>query len=207
MKVMIYIVVPILILTTHIFHVSGQVTGTSSSDGLSLTLKLREFSTSRLTIDLTLENKASEEIYVALNPRDLVGKLGFYVNADESNPSVLLLSSQVYPMPSSFVYSDETSVELKRLLPSERFSERLVLKAPFKETDPPFGAHLMARKTVFSPEKVNRIIVAFGYFPADGVGNLANRRVKGTAPVRLNDGRRTTLLELQKIATAELVLH
>jgi hypothetical protein len=204
---MINIAAPILLLIAHMIHASAQVHGPKSPDGLSLTLKLKEFSRSRITMELTLKNTTSGEIYFATNPSDLDGKLGLYIDAVDSDTSVMFLSSQVYPPVPFFLYSDETSVKLKRLGPSETVAIPVVLNAPFKETDPPFAASVMTKKNVFTLGKVKRIVVAVGYFPADGMSNFPNRRVKGTAQVRLTDGRRMTLVELQRVAVAELAMH
>ena len=206
MNVMIYIAAPLLILGTLTTHTTGQLAGVNPQVALSLSIKLNEFSRSQITMELTVENTTSEEIYVAVNPADLYGKKGWYVDAGDSKESVMFLSSQVYQPPSSYVYSDETTVELKRVGPADTVVIPVVLRAPFKETDPPFAASIMTTKKVFAFEKVKRIVVSLGYLRADVVRSLDRRRVKGSEQVRLTGGRTKTLLDLQEVALTEIAV-
>src|SRR5687768_5919293 len=102
-----------------------------------LTGKVLKFDKNELKIEFTLENKSDESIYVGTNPSQLYGELGYYLLLDETDNSVLQVSSRVYPLP-PFVctYVDKRRVELKKLKSGEEYSGSISIKLPTRETRP-----------------------------------------------------------------------
>lgn len=171
---------------------------------IALSAKLLKLDSGGLEAEIILENRSKNEIYIASSPMQLSGKKGFYVSIEKSDSSTISLACRVYSDPKSFVYSDDTSVELKRLLPGDTHVEQIIINGPIKETFPPFDDGLGAKRWTISYEQIKKIDVVIGYFDDRSVGDTANRRVKGSAGVCLSSGENTTLLDLQKFVKTEI---
>lgn len=145
---------------------SQAITYTSNKSKVELKGKFLEFSKSKLQFEFTLENKSSENIYFANSPIQITGEQGYYISVDETGDYTIKVSSRVYLLsPYYSPPSNDTSVILRKLDMGEKFSEKISLSFPLKETIPPNNDPYKIKKII--PKKIKKIEISIGYFFED----------------------------------------
>src|SRR5688500_16320289 len=117
-----------------------------------LTGKVHKFNKNELKIEFTLENKSEESIYVATNPQQLYGEFGYYFLLNESDNSILQVSSRVFSPYPGFPYVNKIGVELKKLKIGEKYNDIILTKFPKRETVPPYFGRPLKEKKIFPEE-------------------------------------------------------
>lgn len=181
----------------------------SSESKITLMGQIFQFDENEFKIHYILENKSGDSIYVATNPIRESGELGYYLLLDETDNSILKISSRVYPEPPYFLYSDSRRVELKKLKSGERYSESILIKLPTKETTPPYYGRALTNKKII-PEKIKQIELAIGYFvEEEGIVEFLQRKpfgwyVKGQEAISVGNYKDKSFLEIQNLTTVKI---
>ena len=199
--VLVAVLLVVSILEAKVYRVD---TRSGNDDDLSLSLELVRADSNSIELISRTSNQSDRDVYIATKPRQMSGVDGHYISIDEPQ-GLVSMSSRVYPDPPFYAASDDTSVELKRLLPGQSHVEKLLVTPPVIETLPPFDRPQRVRKAI-SIERIRKLSVSYGYFSEKRVIQVANRRVKGSAIVEFENDSQSSLYELQKIISSELVV-
>jgi hypothetical protein len=172
---------------------------------ISLTGKILKFDKDEIKIEFQLKNTSSENVYVSTNPRQLRGEYGYYLLLDENDDSKLKISSRVYPRYPGFPYTNEISVELRKLKPGDNYRDNVLVKFPAKETTPAYYGMPLKNKKII-PEKIGEIELSIGYFTEqENIINFLKKKSFGwyvAGENTLSTGE--TFLEIQKLARMEI---
>jgi len=175
-----------------------------------LTGKILKYDKNELKLEFNLENKSDKSIYVTTNPNQQNAQLGYYHLLNETDNSVMQISSRVYPhcITGSCPYTDDTRVKLTKLKSGESFSDNVHIKFPVKETIPPNGDPYKNKKII--PQKVKQIEISIGYF-FEEQGILDFLKVKpfgwyinGNAKVFSGANKDKLFLEIQNLASINI---
>lgn len=178
MKYIIIIFIAVLINISYGQNVPQKLFS-SSENGVTVSGKIIELNNKNLTLEFTLENGTSNNLYFTDSPRQISGEQGFYINLADSDSSLLKISSQVHPFSVFYSpYTRYTMVKLEKLEAGEKFSKKIVLKFPLKETIPPNDDPFKLKK--ISLKKIDKIELSMGYFFEDqGILDFLKTKTQG----------------------------
>jgi hypothetical protein len=195
-----------------IFSAFTVITCFAQSDNSQVIISgtIQKFDKNELKIDFISENNSGEDVFIATNPRQINGEFGFYLSLDESDNSLLKISSRIYPAPLYYApYSNGTTVELAELRTGEKLKKTIQIKLPTKETMPPYDGDSYKKKTI-NAKKIKRIELSIGYFFEDEgmLDFLKTKRfgwfINGNESFFSGVNKGTTFLQIQKLATVTI---
>lgn len=147
-----------------------------------------------------MTNRGKSDIYFASNPRQVSGRMGYYRIIDVPARNRIILNSQLYPAPPFPPYTDERSVELRRLAPGEEYLDKTVVaKFPISETQPPYDDN----RPFIKRSELTEIKVSFGIFPDREASLWVGSKVYGKEKLLWAPNKGKTLLEIQKIVISD----
>ncbi len=199
---LVFLVIPI-----GIVQLRGQNERVNEEGNVRLVAKDVRSNANGITLELTVENSANDTIYICFDPKQLYGPKGYYFKFQGADTSSGLFSCRVYPDPPFNSPVDATSVELRSVLPLQKYDLHLDIVFPIKETFPPFDGGLQTRRKSIKRSDIRKLAVEIGYFIDKEVVEIANRRVNGAVSVKLAGGREANLLELQKLLRLDIPLN
>lgn len=163
-----YVNICILLL---LFGVTGNSQTNSRPDGnnstdpqISLSITALESGQKETKFRFQLQNSSERPILFLSNPVLQNGTRSYYISEDNSGKSVLKVESRVY-MPGTLPYSDQTSVEVKRLDTGEQSTGTITLRWPLFETVPPIPFHFNRKR--IERNSIDKLCFTIGYFIED----------------------------------------
>lgn len=182
----------------------AQESSSPSLPSVELSARVLSSSSSAVVLEVRIQNKRNEKIYVARDPRQENGEKGMYVS--RTSAGTALAESRVFPPPTYFLPSDDTSVVLYEIPPDGQLVESVRLGLPLLATRPPGDRFAKGGDSVVTHGNPVALELRYGYFLGRPVRDVANRRLRGGFPVALEDGRTVPLEALQLLTTTTVRL-
>ena len=179
---------------------------TDKSD-LVLTGEIINFNKKELSLRYRLKNRSNEVIYISINPKQVNGEPGYYLTLDNTDNSLLRISSRVYQV-SNWTHPNpyKMGVELKILKPSETYDERVFIKIPSRESSI-YDGSVPRNKRIITSKKIKKVELEIGYFIEDeGILNFLERKpfgwfIQGEETISKGKNKDKSFLEIQNLAT------
>ena len=187
----------------------GQVEPQSNLSKVELTGKAIKLGKNEWECEFNLENKGNNTIYFAANPTQTNNERGYYVSFDIASKTVTF-SSRIFQPSLYSPYSDDTSVELKKLNKGEIFNGKIFLKFPLKETIPPIDNPYKIKDIAKS--KIKKIELTIGYFgEEEGVIDFLKVKpfgwyINGNETFFSGKYKGKPFFEIQKLVNTNIVL-
>jgi hypothetical protein len=153
-----------------------------------------------LRVEVTATNNGSVPVYIMGEPQRSDRSLGWYIEANPDNPSLIVCTAQLYPLPPFNLYFNATHVHLLLLKPGESHAEKFTLTLPIRTTEPPFSSNPGTRQLATPP---SHIAAAIGVLAqTDELDRLLARKVGHESITGLEQVGGRSLLQLQQVARA-----
>jgi hypothetical protein len=171
---------------------------------VDLNVRMVKSASDQLVLDVNLRNNTGQAIYVAKNPVREDGTKGFYFSFDDGG-KIVVVESRVFAPDRPSPYSDQTSVELKKVEPKGEFNESFTIDGKLMETVPPVRSHINSRQ--IDVQALRAVRVNYGFFVDEiGIATLFKGKslsplFNGLEPIRVGSYRGKRLFEVQKLVT------
>lgn len=153
-----------------------------------------------LRVEVTATNNGSVPLYIMGEPQRSDRSPGWYIEANPDNPSLIVCTAQLYPLPPFNLYFNTTHVHLLLLKPGESHAEKFTLTLPIRTTEPPFSSSPGTRQLATPP---SRIAAAIGVLAQTGeLNRLLAPKVGHESITGLEQVGGRSLLQLQQVARA-----
>lgn len=189
----------------------GQTNKSEVIPGVELTSSVVKLPKDALKIEIKLLNRSDRPIYIATNPVQIDRTPGYYISVDQTEPTTIFVSSRVFARLRYSPYTVDTSVKLKKLLPTEEVSCSITLESSLLETVPPIDLPLDKKKIDLGKVKLIKLQVA--YFPEEkGLVDFLKSKpfgwfIDGSEKLATGKLAGKRLYEVQQLATNNIKLE
>ena len=141
------------------------VQGVDPAHGVVVEAVLLERTQAHLRFQVRVRNASDKAVLIVSDPVRVEGSKGPYLSLNESNPGLLELRFELFPLPVHTIYAPKHRVTLLPLAPGATHLEDVMLKIPFRNTRPPWDESL--RTSAIDIAKIHEVVAKVGIFPDD----------------------------------------